>query len=717
MTTPILKRNNRGFFPRAGAVLRGQRGWLHVEDYHVGDIHSDTPVMIAATMAGNVLAPKVVVAGLLYGMVAALEVIVEGNGQVWGDVYAHSVRLEGGGKVHGWISTLDVEVYHSLRAGDTHLPDPALPPNIQLPAELQSNRPDGDGAAGVRYAMLRRLQVETATALVARAELEDSFENRVVEIAGESLSEATHLREQVSSSRSELLALTTRLEEAQERLQLREDQNTQQAKELATVRELLAERAATQEVVQQEFDRQKQAFDQLQMVRHLLDDQLKSMVERADRLAERVNNLEGALQASLQHSAEQEDSLVRWQELAEVTEQRANQLAREVESHKLQLTESSRLVELMRGQREKMQAQWEQANGEIEALKKRLAEAEAQWVQVMSQQVKAEEERAAAVQQMEAAVTELAEQHQQSTAEMETMRRQAAAELDSLRLRAEAEKESLRAELEARPALSPETVAALEEAQARVVELEERLVPAERQAARMEAMQRQMTELQNRLAEAQIARVALDVARQKFGELEVRMELALAERDDQLLWYKASMGMTAGQLETVRQWVAAQEAEAQALRAELEALRSQTEQERDNIVRLTELLHEAEQKAKTAGDEAAAAQASLAAEKQELKTSLRQRQLQLEASEAEIEHYHQEIENQRRRLAELQATLIEREVALSRAVETAGQQNQQLAKIKQLAGRRIQTLEGELKRTHQQLTDLTAYLERRQKKT
>src|SRR5687768_1638698 len=147
MTTPSLKRNNRGLLRRAGAALRGQRGWLHVEDYHVGDLHRETPVRVSGTVAGNILAPKVVVAGLLYGVVAALEVIIEEQGQVWGDVYAHSIRLEGGGKVHGWISTLDQEAYHALRAGDTHLPDPTLPPNVQLPADLQSNRPDGDGPA------------------------------------------------------------------------------------------------------------------------------------------------------------------------------------------------------------------------------------------------------------------------------------------------------------------------------------------------------------------------------------------------------------------------------------------------------------------------------------------------------------------------------------------------------------------------------------------
>lgn len=702
MTTPTLRRTNRGFFRRAGAALRGQRGWLHVEEYHVGDIRSEKPVVVASTVAGNILAPKVVVAGLLYGVVAALEVIVEENGQVWGDVYAHSVRLAAGGKVHGWISTLDKEIYQSLRNGDSHLPDPSVPPNMQLPAELESSLNkggDGEGPAGMRYTMLRRLQIETATALVARAELEESFENRVVEIAGESLAEASHLREQVATSRVEVSTLSTRLEEVEERLQLREDQNAQQAKELATVRELLAERTATQELLQQEYDKQHLALAQLQATKNWTDEQLKTTIDRADALAERVNNLEGALQASLQHSAEQEDSLVRWQELAEVTERRANELSRDLEAARLQLTESGRMVELMRGQRDKVQGQWEQANNEIDNVKKRLAEAEAQWMQTTSLQVHTEEERTAALQAVEA-----------TRAELEAERQRAAAELESARLQAETERETLRAELQSQPAVSPETLAELAESQTKVAELEERLAQAERLAGRVEATQRQMTELQNRLAEAEIARVALDVARQKLGELETRSTQVLNEREDQILWYKASLGSASRELELFRQVATGHAAELEAVQTELAEMRGSAD-------RLTVSLAEMEQKMKAAETLAAEAQAGLLKDKQEMQTALRQRQLQLEASEDEVEHYHQEIENQRRRLAELQATLVEREVALQRVEQTAGHNAQQLVKIKQLAGNRIQSLEAELKRTQQQLKDLTAYLERRQKKT
>lgn len=659
MTTPTLKRNNRGLLRRAGAALRGERGWLHVEEYHVGDLRRETPVKISGTVAGNILAPKVVVAGLLYGVVAALEVIIEDEGQVWGDVYAHSIRLEGGAKVHGWISTLDEEAYSALRAGDTHLPDPTLPPNVQLPAELQSSRLDGDGPAGVRYAMLRRLQIETATALVARAELEESFENRVVEIAGETLAEATHLREQVATSRSEVVALQMRLDEVQGLLQQREDQNAQQAKELAAVRVLLAERAAAQDELQALFDAQNLALEEAQASKNWVDEQLAASNERADRLAERVNNLESALQASLQHSAEQEDSLLRWQELAEVTEKRANELGQELDNVKLQLTESGRMVELLRGQREKLQAQWEAANSEVESIRKRLAEAEEQWREATSKLVEAEDARVAAERELAETQAALEAAHEQH----------------------ERDKEVLRTEYEGRPATP--------------AELEEKLAAAERQAARMEASQRQILELQNRLAEAEISRVALDVARQKLGELDEYMNQAIAERDDQILWYKASLGTVTKELESLRQSAAIQH---------------------NDITRLTELLHLTEEKLRTAEIQAAELQATLTKEKQESQAGLRQRQLQLEASEAEIEHYHQEIENQRRRLAELQAILVEREVALRRAEESAGQQSQQVARIKQLAGARIQSLEAELKRTQQQLKDLTVYLERRQKK-
>jgi chromosome segregation ATPase len=82
-------------------------------------------------------------------------------------------------------------------------------------------------------------------------------------------------------------------------------------------------------------------------------------------MVKRVENLESALQGSLQHTAEQEEALIRWQELAEVTEKKANALESELESMKFQFKESTQVVEMLRTQREKLEKEWERANAEL----------------------------------------------------------------------------------------------------------------------------------------------------------------------------------------------------------------------------------------------------------------------------------------------------------------------------------------------------------------
>jgi hypothetical protein len=133
---------------------------------------------------------------------------------------------------------------------------------------------------------------------------------------------------------------------------------------------------------------------------------------------------------------------------------------------------------------------------------------------------------------------------------------------------------------------------------------------------------------------------------------------------------------------------------------------------------MTNLLYEAEKKAQTL--KLAAAQAKAAPveseEKSALQSEVRQQQAQIEAYEAEVSHIHEEIERQSQILADMRATLVEREIALNKSRQTADQQAAQLEHIKRMATKRIRALEADLVSTKQKLTDLSVWLERKKRR-
>ena len=67
-------------------------------------------------------------------------------------------------------------------------------------------------------------------------------------------------------------------------------------------------------------------FRELNQARDEVEAALKNKLEELELQSERIHSIETAMTSSLQHSSDLEASLVRWQELAEVTEKRVNEL-------------------------------------------------------------------------------------------------------------------------------------------------------------------------------------------------------------------------------------------------------------------------------------------------------------------------------------------------------------------------------------------------------
>lgn len=107
---------------------------IRIQGPHDGDLRSEKQVRIEsdAIMTGDIVAPQVVVRGLVSGRVLALELLVEEKGQVWGDVWTRSLQVKPGGRVRGWVSELTEPLAEVLVSGQP------------IPEHIRPDSEDGD---------------------------------------------------------------------------------------------------------------------------------------------------------------------------------------------------------------------------------------------------------------------------------------------------------------------------------------------------------------------------------------------------------------------------------------------------------------------------------------------------------------------------------------------------------------------------------------------
>ena len=631
------QRKSRNIFQRATQALRYGRDLDIVEQYQVGDIRSASGVYIlpGAAVVGDIDAPKVVVAGLVYGYVFTDELVVEDGGQVWGDVYTAGFQMEKGGKVHGWISSQDE------KPDSESLSTNGVGQDLEatLPSELDGILPDLPSfqeeaqARAERVAIWRQLQNEAAVAIMARLELEKSFGNRVDEVAGDSLSESSRLRDEVSIFREERSALQGQVETLEEQLADRIETLETTSAELTAVRSLLDDKNEALEELQAVFEQQNLKTTNHESIRHELEVRLAQEIERNEALVERNANLESAMQGSLQHTAEQEEALIRWQELAEVTETKAAGLQDELDVLALQNKESTQVLERVRTQREKLEKEWEKANQELLGV----------------------------VQENAVLQANLAEQTEKLTALAE-QRDKLQESIDILQDR-----------FETQPPEYEQMVEKVEMITANNADLKSRLQKAEREAQ---------------------------------------------EYHEHWLWTKASLDTTCSELDQLRESIGQYDEKIQALQNKVVEQEGVVEDWKNSVGRMTNLLYEAEEKSKGLEKalEEAREKSADSEDKEILQGQVRMQQAQIEAFEAEVNHIQDEIERQSQSLAEMRATLIEREIALNQTQEAAEKQAAHLEHIKRMASKRIRSLEAELAGTKQKLSDLSAWMERRNRR-
>lgn len=351
------------------AFLRRSQEWLEVSGYHVGDIQSENkPVLITAgtTVVGDIFAPQVSISGLVCGSVAARKIVIEQTGQVWGDLFTLKLDLKAGGKVQGWASSVNEETIASLLV-ERRLPiEIATPEPVNMP-EDEHGTPLPNTHDDLELITYHQLQTEVAAARAARAELEHSFDKRLSEVAGDASGKIASLSNQLEQTSIELTAVQDNISAAEKTIRNRDAQIERQQNELELSRDLINEQSTELEQLRQTKSNLSRQFQQLQEEKEQLDQTLQRKLQLLENQADRIHSIETAMQSSLQHSSDLEESLVRWQELAEVTENRVEELEKELANKQFQLEESSKLVEMIQQQKQQIEGEWQKLHSELES--------------------------------------------------------------------------------------------------------------------------------------------------------------------------------------------------------------------------------------------------------------------------------------------------------------------------------------------------------------
>lgn len=676
------QKNQRG----AGLFNWGRRAQEErlVDQYYAGRLHEPMPIRIGrdAAVAGDIIAPQVVVEGIVYGFIAAREVVVTATGEVWGDVYAISLEIAPRGQLNGWVSSLDEETYNAVQIHPEELPNlfqrngssaKALPADLQAAVqEVQRAMPPD------RLNILHRLQHQAATALVARAELESLFDERFDELAGETATEAARLRERMALLNTDQAGLRQKMVDLQAQLDVRNAE--------------LAQRGQALTAAQQAFERQVEALEELQTTHNLqtqtllaaqqrieqLEQMVQDLMRQADETAERIHSLDIALQDSLQRGSEQEEALVRWQELAEVTEKRANEFKTELDSIAFQHRESAQSLSIMRDQRNRLEQEWDKAQDEIARLKKELAQ--------KVEQASASPELVAQVEQLQK-------------------------ELDRKNRELNLTKQAM-----------VEGTGALAQAKRQMEAVENDLNRAREQAAVLELAQEQIGKLKDELSQVNQALNAIQ-AEHRLLKVDSERRITALQQDNQ---------RARERLPELQGQMTAHQSALQAAEAKLQQATLRESQQEKLIAQIHGELETAKKQAAQArtnqqsAAQAEALQAQLATLKadyelqqrqiKQLKGEAHDGRLRLQALEQDVDTYQEQISHQGRRLAELQNELVDHDLRYKQVLGGARKQAAELQQIKTAAQQRITTLQADLQKARQQVVDLTSLLERYRKK-
>ena len=649
-----------------------------LEGYSAGRVRESIPVRVAPDTAvvSDIIAPQVVVEGLVHGFIIARELFIAATGRVWGDVYTTAVTIAPQGQLNGWLSTIDEQTYTSLYENPQVLVNlaasqngssvvKALPPQLHTAAnELLNTLPPE------RVGILHLLQQEAGTALAARLELEQEFERRLDETHVQALNEATSLRQQEAMFLSKQGESRQQIADLQAQLDVRARELGERTAEISTAHHTIEKQADELLDLQTHYSMQTAELSAAQQRIEQLQGQVQLLERQAEATAERIHSLDIALQDSLQRGSEQEEALVRWQELAELTEKQAKEAKAELDTLSMQQREGAQTLAIMRDQRNRLEQEWDKAQDEIAKLKKQLA-AQAEQPNLAGQVAQLQKELERKVSELNLTKQAMVE----STGALAQAKRQMEfAEQDLKRVR----------EQEAALGLAQEQIRKLHEEQTDLnqelnhIQGEHRLLKVDSER-RITALQQdnqrareRLQEMQGQMTASQAVLQAAEAKLQQATEREQQQEKLVARLGHEL---QQAQQAQANQVPAV---------ELETLRAQLATLKADYSLQQSQVKQL----------------------------KEEVQSS----RSRLQAFEQEVETYRQQIGQQGGRVAELQGELVEHDLRYKQVLAGARKQAAELQQIKQAAQQRIAALQADVQKARQQVQDLTAVLERYRKK-
>ena len=204
----------------------------------------------------------------------------------------------------------------------------------------------------------------------------------------------------------------------------------------------------------------------------------------------------------------------------------------------------------------------------------------------------------------------------------------------------------------------------------------------------------EMDELRNRIPDHTMEEMqyALADAKQQNAALKNIVD----EFEEQALWHKVNLDTVQRSLEQSRQIAVQQETLLEEAQANLAEKETAVAKWKTAVEQMAERMQEQEQKTLSFESALEESQTELKAEIADLKEALKHKSFQLEAHQAEIDHHLQQMATQGQRLAEIQVTLVERELQLEQANSRVKRQADLLKRMKQMTGERIQQLESQL---------------------
>ena len=340
-----------------------------IRGHQSGNIRSDESVVIeeGAVVTGDVTAPQIRVAGLLHGTAVTYDLIVTDSGQIWGDVMAAQFQLEPGGTIQGWISSI---------SPDAPLPDEEKSPAVtaRLPELPEDSAPASTNAQSPDN-LLRHLQNLAAEAQTDYATLKKEFNQRLEARASAAIEKSRAYTKELNSIKREFRKVEKELEKTKTALANHETTINQQIKELTSAEITTDEQRQKLDDYKQSYEAAIQEQEALEKAKNNADMTVLETMKEVDALSEQILTLETTLQTSIRRTAEQEDALLHWQELAEKNQERITKLEKEAETLNRQLEENALATGKLREKNSRLAFELQQALDEMDSLRNQLPDA------------------------------------------------------------------------------------------------------------------------------------------------------------------------------------------------------------------------------------------------------------------------------------------------------------------------------------------------------